>query len=55
MLVAAKNKDTLNMLTDNNEYQQYLSNIQKIELLDETATLTDDYAPVDSLISELNK
>jgi spermidine synthase len=55
MLIAAKNKESLNTLTDNPEYQKYLTNMRYLTVPKDTKILTDDYAPVDSFISELNK
>jgi hypothetical protein len=55
MLVAAKNKQALNLLSNNPEYTKYLSNIRYWDISADTRILTDDYAPVDSLISELIK
>jgi spermidine synthase len=55
MLIAAKNKESLITLTDNPEYQKYLTNTSYLTVPKDTNILTDDYAPVDSFISEMNK
>jgi len=53
MLVAAKNPDTLNLQTDNPEYQGYLAKKMHIFPSEDTIVLTDDFAPVNSYISKL--
>lgn len=55
MLIAAKNPDILNFETTNMNYSRYLENKIYVDIPADTKILTDDYAPVDSYISELTK
>jgi len=55
ILIAAKNPEELNFETQNNLYTSYLSKKKYLNIPEWTKILTDDYAPVDSYISELTK
>jgi hypothetical protein len=53
MLIAAKNPDALNYITNNDEHIEYLSRKRYLQLPEDTQILTDDFAPVDYYISQL--
>ena len=53
MLIAAKNPEALNYITDNDDHIEYLSRKRYLQVPPETKILTDDFAPVDYYISKL--
>lgn len=53
ILIAAKNPDALNYITSNDEHINYLSRKRFVNLPEDTQILTDDFAPVDYYISQL--
>lgn len=54
MLVAAKNKDSLEQSTQNSELKTLLSRKKYIEIPKNTPILTDDYAPTEYLINSMS-
>jgi len=53
ILIAAKNPDSLNYITDNDNHIEYLSRKRYLNIPENTEILTDDFAPVDYYISKL--
>lgn len=52
-LIAAKNPDALNYITDKQDHIEYLSRKRYLQIPESTRVLTDDFAPVDYYISKL--
>lgn len=53
ILIAAKNPESLNYVTKNDEHIAYISRKRFLNIPTETKILTDDFAPVDYYISQL--
>lgn len=53
ILIAAKNPDSLNYISSNDEHIDFLSRKRYLNIPENTKILTDDFAPVDYYISQL--
>lgn len=55
ILIALKNPDKISYTTENPVMQEFLENIRFLDIPKDTPILTDNYAPVEYLISQLTK